>query len=381
MLDLRVWQRAVAVTVLSASAALVVVPASALSAQPGALISESPRPDGWHGIPGGSAIEYWMAGSDGTPQQASGALFIPKGAPPQQGWPIMAYDHGTLGLGQGCGGQADPEQAPFPAGRAKEDLIMAHLVSRGFAVVAPDYLGLGRFATGPHPYLEIRTEATATIDLVRAVRSTHSELSGTWGVIGVSQGGQAALGAAHLEPSYAPELDFRGAVAIDPASDIENLLDMAGPAIPAVPNTEDFMAFFVSILAGFRAAQPQLDFDRYLSPLGRAMLDDVGTMCLDRIIDRVHGLGVGDLLPQPLADEIRPALDTYLGVPTSGYQAPILLLLNMADMVVPSPLHLTLAARFAASGVDFHAVNGLGRHVNLTPEMWSALDTFLTRLL
>jgi hypothetical protein len=38
------------------------------------------------------------------------------------------------------------------------------------------------------------------------------------------------------------------------------------------------------------------------------VLDNIGTKCLDGIIDRVQGLGVGQLLAQPLADEPIPQL-------------------------------------------------------------------------
>lgn len=140
----------------------------------------------------------------------------------------------------------------------------------------------GRFDTGPHPYLDVFTQATATIDLVRAARTVAPELSRTWGVVGASQGGHAALGSAHLQATYAPEPDFRGTVAIDPASDVEKLLPLANPLIPAAPNTDGTVGFFVSMLAGVRETRPDANVDAYLTPLGRTVLDEAGDMCLDR---------------------------------------------------------------------------------------------------
>ncbi len=64
-------------------------------------------------------------------------------------------------------------------------------------------------------------------------------------------------------------------------------------------------------------------------------------------------------------------------VPTSGYDAPILLLLNATDTDVPAPLHGALVTQFAADGVDFRVVPGTGRHVQFNPAMWAALDAFL----
>ncbi|PXX68567.1 secretory lipase [Nocardia tenerifensis] len=386
----RMGRRAVAAAALAASAALFVNVAP-VQAQPqtppaqvrppGTVISAVAQPDGWRGVAGGSVLDYWMRASDGTPRPASGALFVPGGTPPAGGWPVIAYDHGTSGLGAGCGGQSDPEGHPYPQIRSKEDLLIQRLLAQGFAVVAPDYLGLGRFDTGPHPYLEIASEATATIDLLRAARSIHPELSRTWAVLGASQGGQAALGTGHLQATYAPELDFRGTIAIDPESDVEKVLPLAGPIIPAVPGNDGAMSFFVSILAGLRAARPDVPVEQYLTPKGREVLDSVGALCLDGITDRVRGLGVGDLLARPLAEEpIRSALDAYLTVPTSGYDAPILLLLNITDTTVPSPLHAALAAQLAANGVDFQTVVGTGRHTQLDSSMQAAIDAFLDRV-
>nr|WP_307624366.1 hypothetical protein [Nocardia lijiangensis] len=141
------------------------------------------------------------------------------------------------------------------------------------------------------------------------------------------------------------------------------------------------MSFFVSILAGVRAARPDVRVDQYLTPLGRTVLDEVGGLCLDRIIERVAGLGIGQLLARPLsAEPIRAAYTDYLTVPVRGYDAPILLLVNVTDTVVPSPLHAALIAQFAANDVDSQTVLGTGQHTQLSPAMWDAIDAFLARI-
>ncbi|RDI66760.1 lipase family protein [Nocardia pseudobrasiliensis] len=360
------------------------IAAPAQAAEAGTAISVIAQPDGWRGQSGGAVVEYRTLGSDGSVRPASGALFVPSGPAPAGGWPIMAYDHGTSGLGPGCGGQSDPASAPYPETRAKEDRTLKYFLDKGFAVVAPDYLGLGRFDTGTHPYLERDTEATATIDLVRAARATHPELSRTWAVFGASQGGQAALGTGHLQHTYASDLDFRGTIALDPASDVEKVLPLAGPWVPEIPGISGngTTAFITSILAGLREARPDLDVDGYLSPRGREIVDTVGGLCLDAISDRVRGVSIGEMLSRPLTDPaFRAALTAYMAVPTSGYDAPILLLLNAADLTVPSPLHATLAAQFAANRVDFQSVVGVGKHCEMNDRMWSAVDAFAARIL
>ncbi|WP_280338692.1 lipase family protein [Nocardia neocaledoniensis] len=339
------------------------------------------RPTGRYLTGGGSVVEYTTLDSAGNERPASGALFLPAGDAPATGWPIIAYDHGTLGSGPGCGGQADPDLAPLPVNRTAEDKLIQGLVEQGFAVVAPDYLGLGRFDTGPHPYLEVRSEATATIDLVRAARAVNPELSRTWTVVGASQGGHAALSAAHVQASYAPELDFRGTVAIDPASDVEKALPLLGPWFPEAEGTAGLSAFTVSILAGLRATHPEAEVDSYLTPLGKRIIDAAGGQCIDGIVEDLAGHGLGELFSRPLsAGPLRAALAAYMTLPTSGYDAPILLLVNATDAVVPSPLHAALVGQFAAGGVDFETVTGFGQHTVLDQRMKDALAGFVDRV-
>ncbi|AHH21428.1 putative secretory lipase [Nocardia nova SH22a] len=363
------------------AACVVAVPQAA--AEPaGTTISVTARPDGWHGMSGGAVVDYWTTNSAGAPVPTSGAVFLPPGEPPAGGWPVVAYDHGTAGVGKGCSGISNPEGAPYPTLRWKEDRILQYFQSKGFAVVATDYLGLGAYDTGPHPYLQIRTEATATIDMVRAARSSYPQLSRTWIAAGASQGGQAALGTGHMQQSYAPELDFRGTIALDPESDVEKVLPAAGPWVPNTSAVGDgSMAFISGILAGLREARPDIDVNSYLSPQGRQLIDNVGTLCLDKMIQQVNGLTLGQLLSRQLSDpQFTAALNDYMAVPVSGYDAPILLLLNATDKTVPSPLHGALVAQFAANGVDAHPVLGTGQHCELNPQMWAAMDDFVARV-
>ncbi|WP_405134733.1 lipase family protein [Nocardia sp. NBC_01388] len=369
-----------------AAGALLVVPVSAAHADPaGAPIAQTAQAAGWHHNTGnGSVLTYWTTRSNGEAVQASGAFFVPEGPAPAGGWPIMAYNHGTTGLGANCGGQSDPSTAPLAVPLKADEELMQYFVSKGFAVVAPDHLGLGVFDTGPHPYLELRTEATATIDMVRAARAANPGLSRTWAVSGMSQGGHASLGASNLQVSDAPDLDFRGTIAIDPATDVEKALPIAGPWVPELPGAigTGVGSFSASILAGVRAARPDAQVDSYLTDRGRQLLDDIGTECLPAISKRMADVSIGDLLSRPLSQGPFPGvLNDYMTVPVRGYDAPILLLVNATDTTVPSPLHGALVAQFAANGVDFDTVVGTGTHCQLNPQMWAAIDNFTARVL
>ncbi|MVU83037.1 alpha/beta fold hydrolase [Nocardia sp. ET3-3] len=375
------WRTRFFTAALASTGALLVMPGSPAHADPaGTTIATTAAPDGFRGLSNGTIIDYWTTRSNGEPVKASGALFVPSGPAPAGGWPIMAYDHGTSGMGPGCGGQTDTSKLSRP----KEDQVIQYFVNKGFAVVAPDYLGLGRFDTGPHPYLEISTEAGSTIDLVKAARATDPALSKTWAVTGFSQGGQAALGTAHLQSSTAPDLDFRGSIAVDPESDLEKITPFVGPWVPEIPGQAGTAVngFVVSMLAGLRATHPEVDVDSYLTPRGKQAVDASQSLCFLDIMKVVDGMGIGDMLSRPLNDPaFQAAMTEYMQVPVNGYDAPILLLLNTNDTTVPSPLHAALAAQFAANGVDFQTVVGNGTHTQVSPQMWDAIGTFTDRIL
>ncbi|WP_067533663.1 alpha/beta fold hydrolase [Nocardia crassostreae] len=374
------WRTRIFTAAVAMTGAVLLLPGAPAQAAPAGAVIEAAAQGELRGIPNAYIIDYWTTRSNGEPVQASGALYLPDGPAPAGGWPIMAYNHGTSGLGMGCGGQTDITRI----NRGPEAAMLRKFVDQGFAVVAPDYLGLGRFDTGPHPYLEVRSEASATIDLVKAARAARPGLSRTWSVIGFSQGGHAALSAAHLQASTAPDLDFRGVIAVDPASDVEKVMPFIGPYVPGIPgeNGAAVNGFVVSMLVGLRETHPELDLNGYLTPRGREVLDRASTMCFGDMMKAVGDISIGEMVNRPLGDErFHAVIDEYMTLPTSGYDAPILLLLNATDITVPSPLHAGLAAQLAANGVAYETVVGTGQHTEVSPQMWAAVDRFTARVL
>ena len=144
-------------------------------------------------------------GMDGkAPITVSGALYLPKGKAPAGGWPLMAWEHGTVGTADVC--------APSFAGRPPRDIIyLNYWLAKGYAIVATDYQGLG--APGVHPYLAARPEAYSALDSIRAVQGGGFPVSKKVVLFGQSQGGGAAFATAAFAPQYAPELEIAGVVA------------------------------------------------------------------------------------------------------------------------------------------------------------------------
>jgi pimeloyl-ACP methyl ester carboxylesterase len=100
---------------------------------------------------------------------------------------------GTVSFAHGT----DSLKSYVPSAPTFEGLGVAALfASGGFALVAPDYVGLG-VSPGNHPYLHAATEASASLDLLRAARQAAREmkikLPRSVYITGFSQGGQAAM--------------------------------------------------------------------------------------------------------------------------------------------------------------------------------------------
>jgi Secretory lipase len=125
-------------------------------------------------------IDAW-----GGRTQASGALVLPEGTGGPL--PLVSYQHGTI---------IQTNDAPSSMNLQGEISVGMAFAMTGYAAALPDYLGLGA-SPGLHPYLHAASEASACLDMLRAVRwlcSTNGfPLSGKLFLCGYSQGGHATL--------------------------------------------------------------------------------------------------------------------------------------------------------------------------------------------
>lgn len=335
----------------------VAAPATAESIQPGRVLGVS-QLGSWGGLSGVIRIEYTTTDARGAVVPAAGIVRLPTGPRPPGGWRIVSWAHGTSGSGQHCGldGSADAIRGAAP--------VIDDLNRAGYAVVATDYLGLSANSPGSHPYLQTRSEATAVIDMVRAARSMVAGLSRTWAVAGSSQGGHAALGAAHLAAHYAAGLDFRGAVALAPVSNFERAITLLRPGFRGLPS--ELSGPFAAILAGMSTGQHDVDVSSYLTARGRRIIDRIGQACGPQWSSILSGTRPDELLSKSLGDnEFTAALHRYMGVPTAGYGRPILVVQGIRDMTVPLPLTLTLLREFRSAGTryEFRMINS--RHSDM----------------
>ncbi|MEU1021527.1 lipase [Streptomyces sp. NPDC005904] len=133
-------------------------------------------------------IVYRTVDAHGRPTTASGLLALPRSG--ERRLRAVSFTHGTeLFKGDVASVSTSVwDQAPA--------LTYA---SAGFATVLPDYLGLGS-GPGPHPWMDVPSETTAALDMLRASRAATAakgrELRREVLVTGFSQGASAALGLA-----------------------------------------------------------------------------------------------------------------------------------------------------------------------------------------
>ncbi|AEV87195.1 Lipase 4 [Actinoplanes sp. SE50] len=173
---------------------------------------------------------YRTVDPNGRPTTASGLLVLPLDG--SSHLRTVSFGHGTSVY---RGDAPSLGTDPFLTGPA------ISFASAGFAAVAPDYLGLGA-GTGPHPWMDVPTETSASLDLLRAARTFTAgqgrELDREVYASGFSQGASAALGLARALRSGADPW-FRAA-AIAPISggyalrrvEIPAALDPASGVVP-----------------------------------------------------------------------------------------------------------------------------------------------------
>lgn len=278
---------------------------------------------------------------------STGAVFLPKSAPPEDGWPVLAWAHGTVGLGDDCTPSALPRSP-------RDDEYLSHWLDQGYAVVATDYAGLG--TPGLMSYLNSVTTARGVVDSVIAAHQLDVALSPQWAVVGQSQGGAAAVSTARwaTEFSAGSGLDYRGVVATGTPANIERIVKRAGPDFDVPEVAPVANAYTAYIVAALREAHPELRLDSVLTPAGAAAAERAETVCVGPLADELADFTPAAFFSAPLASipGIDAALDSFMGIPASGYDRPLFLGVGLLDRDVPPSSTLTFADELRASGQD-----------------------------
>ena len=180
-----------------------------------------------------SRILYQSKTLQGSAVPASACILWPyhPRVQPDGTYPLVAWGHGACGFYPNAAPSHIKSlhqhwQAPFP------------LALQGYAVVAPDYVGLGvaRTADGKEIKHEFLANLAAANDIVYAVQAAQEafpNLSSDFVVIGHSQGGGAAWAVAQQQ-AKSPIKGYLGAVAVNPVTNMLELPTTDNPIIPAL---------------------------------------------------------------------------------------------------------------------------------------------------
>ncbi|MDX8357728.1 lipase family protein [Sphingopyxis terrae] len=335
--------------------------ASAVAATPGRLIEARPLAAEYGLDAAARALAIRYGSIDGVTGQGvvevTGALFLPKGTPPTGGWPLVAWEHGTVGIGDDC--------APSRNVRSLRDrTYLNHWLDEGYAVVATDYQGLG--APGPHPYLNSRAAAYSTLDAIRAVQGGDFGLAKQVLIVGQSQGAGAAFATAGYTPDYAPDVDIRGTI----ATGIPNLGAAATTQTdPAEAEKVDrIIAYLLYIASAANQIDPAYDPSAILTDRAMPAFEKAADSCVVDMFNTVvdAGLTRRNTFKGDFWRYYAPVLK-HAGYPTLKIAAPVFIGTGMEDVDTPAAMQTALVASSCAAGskIEAHIYPGLDHSATL----------------
>lgn len=303
-------------------------------------------------------VRYSSLSVRGASTWMTGTLLLPKRRPPLSGWPLAVWSHMTTGAADRCAPSTarpgDRELTHMTSG----DRIVGGLLRRGFAVMRPDFEGIG--GPGPHPYLIGESLARAVIDAARAVTAFDTRIGRDVVVAGHSEGAVASLFAAAAPAAQWSGLRLRAVSAVTPPTQMGRIVDLVGGVRVAGPATRDLVGLAALMIAGGVAADP--DFARIigsggLSVRARSLLPQVQTRCYEELSgeESFGGLAPADLLG-PRGGVAKKALVaiadrndvSHLRLNT---RLPVRIDAGSYDAVAPLPLVRGLADRYRRDGV------------------------------
>lgn len=321
-------------------------------------------------VPSGATVWrvlYHSRSIYGADIAVSGYVIVPPGRAPRGGFPVISWAHGTTGFNDICApslfNDLDGEGGPYLTPDVSSYL------AAGFEIAATDYEGLG--TPGPHPYLLGESEGRSVLDAARAAEHVPgAHASSTVVIYGHSQGGQAALFAGQLAPTYAPDLHVIGVVAAAPATNLSLILEnAASPAYGA-----SVLLFSMPAALTWSETYHDLPTSDLFTASGAALARSlVGTGCLSQLASAIasHHVTPSEVFAPGM--ESNPVVVSHAKLNDPGRtrtEAPVLVVQGTADTTVPPTLTDMYVQDMACpigDTVDYLHVNG-ATHATIVTE-------------
>jgi acetyl esterase/lipase len=298
-------------------------------------------------------VLYRSTGLKGEPIAVSGVVIVPNAPAPPGGRKVVAWAHPTSGVVSKC--------APSLANLIYLQIMgLGDMVDQGYVVAATDYPGLG--TPGPHPYLIGDSEGRSVLDSVRAARELpNTDASDHFALWGHSQGGQAALYAAKLASSYAPELRLAGVAAAAPATELAKLM------LDDINSTGGKNLMAMTIFAWnkvFGASMTEV-----VEPNAIKSVEEVASICVESLVDFWEQDKAGEKLDKAFL-KVKNILDyepwksitAENTIGTLPPHIPVFIAQGIADTTVHPPVTANYVSRLCGAGSKVHTVsmNGVG---------------------
>lgn len=298
-------------------------PAALPQGDPGSVIRQRAL-DGTMALPSASRnhlVMYQSRDPAGQPVAVTGTVSVPRGTPPDGGWPVVVWTHGTTGLAAVCAPSCDDPDGPEHGYVTVIRDLLDQVVASGRAVVATDYQGLG--TGGFHPFLQGVPNGWNALDMLRAGRAEEPEIGTRYAVMGHSQGGQADLFTASLGPDDLPGFDLVGNVAMAPGSQIADRLNL----VRRSGKVELSLPYVTYTLISYATTHPKIDLSRILTPSAIAAIPELYDQCM------THALTTGFWTSAVAQDQFLPDPDLAPFLAVAAQNEP-----GALRIAVPTPI-------------------------------------------
>ncbi|MDZ5079133.1 lipase family protein [Nesterenkonia sp. HG001] len=289
-------------------------------------------------------IMYRTTDSNGGARAAVATVLEPARSGQDTQRPLVIHAPGTQGLGDQC---APSRQ--LAAGTEYEGVGIAAALEAGYAVVVPDYIGLG--TEGAHTYMNRVDQAHAVLDAARAAQQAEGVDLGEENPVhirGYSQGGGASAAALEIAHEHAPELNLISGAAGAVPADLFEVADMIDSSL--------YNAFLLFALGGLVESEG-LDPAEFLNEEGLARLEQASGQCtvsalishmfVDTSTLTVDGRGFTELIQdEPFFSAL---VEQRIGEGRAP-QVPVQVNHSLLDDVIPYRTGRSLAQRWCGEG-------------------------------
>lgn len=280
--------------------------------------------------------QYTSVSLNGTVVPATGFIAIPYASARQDGkYPVIAYGHGSIGIFAGC--------PPSSTSKLYDYDTWSILAQNGYAVVAPDYAGLGNNYI-EHEYSSFPAHANDLYyGMVAARKIFPNTFTDDWASVGHSQGGGAVwkLSESPLIKSGTAAGNYVGTVAVAPGSRLYDLILLTAETIfpQSNYNTYYITYIFLWLTSALRRAIPSADMSVFSQKLlQRAQIANLTQSCNNGALALGLGLSPKEIITSTSA--LRNSTDfsnwQKMSAPAMGSKGkePLLIVQGLADTTI-----------------------------------------------